>query len=77
MQSVLKIVVVCGAGILIGLASRAFLPDWPGSYIMGKKSGFVVLVPLNRLAFWVCVLTGTLVGIVFMFKAMLQDLSRP
>ena len=76
MQSVLKILVACGIGVLIGLAFRTFLPDWPGTYVMGKRSGFVMLLALNRLAFWVCVIIGVLVGIVFMIKAMVQDLGH-
>jgi len=69
----LKIVCMCVGGLLLGLALRTVLPQSPGLFIMGNREGLVL--PLNRLAFWVCVVIGLVAGAIMMGKAMLRDLG--
>jgi hypothetical protein len=69
----LKIACMWVGGFLLGLALRTVLPQSPGLFIMGKHHGFVL--PLNRLAFWVCPAIGLVAGGITMGKAMLRDLG--
>ncbi len=69
----IKIVSVWITALVLGLTLRAILPNLPGLHIMRKGVGFVF--PMNRLAFWVCVMTGFVAGAILMVKAMLRDLG--
>ena len=69
----IKIGLIWSAGLLLGLFLRTVLPTLPGLFIMRKDVGFVL--PLNRLAFWVCLIIGFVVGTIFMVRAMAQDLG--
>ena len=68
-----KIISLCGGGLLLGLALRAVLPQTPAPFVMFKDQGFVL--PLNRLAFWVCLLAGLAAGGITMARAMVRDLG--
>jgi hypothetical protein len=67
----LKIFCMCVGGFLLGLALRTVLPQSPRLFIMGNRERLVL--PLNRLAFWACVLIGLVTGAILVGKAMLRD----
>ena len=61
------------SSVALALALRAFLPSAPSLFVTVAR-GHVVL-PLNRLAFWACLLIALSIGVVMMGKAMLWDLG--
>ena len=73
MQSGIKVASIWSAGLLLGLALRRFLPALPGVFMMRKAGGIVL--PLNRVAFWFCLVIGLVTGVVVMVRAMAQDLG--
>lgn len=67
MQIGIEIASIWAAGILLGLALRATLPSHLGLGVTFKH--VVIGMPLNRLAFWVCVMAGLILGGILIVKA--------
>jgi hypothetical protein len=73
MQSWAKTIIIWAAGLLIGMALRVSLPTLPSIFITHKETH--VVLPLNRLAFWACVLIALVLGTIEMVRAMAYDLG--
>jgi hypothetical protein len=75
MRRLVEIVSIWGAGLLVGLALRVSLRRWQGVHFSTKRWGYTLLLPPGRVAFWICVTSGLLLGLVLLVKAMLRDLG--
>lgn len=73
MRLALEGVLFAIAGLLVGLMLRSVLPAGFGLDIV--RGNVAHVFPLTRLAFWVSVMSGILVGLILIVKAMLQDLG--
>jgi hypothetical protein len=72
MNDALKVVVMWGAGLLIGLLLRLTLPAIPSLFIVRQNVAYVL--PLNRLAFWSCLTIGFIIGLIPLVRVMAHDL---
>jgi len=71
-ESWIRIACASGVGVLLGAALRALLPSGPGIFVAGR--GRTLFLPLNRLAFWACVLSALVLAAMALVRAMLDDL---
>ncbi len=73
MSTTIKIVGTLIAGVISGVVLRVVIPLRWGIFFMGKETGHVI--PLNRLAFWACLLVAIGFGAIQLIKAFGRDLG--
>ncbi len=74
MSDVPKVLILWGAGLLTGLILRAIIPPstFPSLFIVREKETYVL--PLNRIAFWICIGAGLVAGLLPLAKVIMHDL---
>ena len=68
-----KIALVWTGGFLLAVAVNALLPDKVGLTLTGSEN--TLLIPFNRIGFWVCLLAALTVTALVVLRAMAADLG--
>jgi hypothetical protein len=72
-QLAFRIAIVWTGGFLLAVAVNVLLPDKVGLTLYGKQTA--LLVPFNRIGFWVCLLAALTVTALVVLRAMLADIG--
>jgi len=71
-ESWIRIASASGVAVFLGTALRFVLPSGPGIFVAGRAR--TVFLPLNRLAFWACILSALVLAAIALVRAMAEDL---
>ena len=71
-QPVLRPIAAAFIGAIVGLVCRELLPSKSGISIL--RGSVTILMPFNRMAFWICVFGGMVGAIGILVRAMFRDL---
>lgn len=73
LQLAFKIALVWTGGFLLAVAVNALLPNKVGLTLYGQENA--IMLPFNRIGFWVCLLAAVTVTALVVLRAMAADLG--
>jgi hypothetical protein len=73
LQLAFRIAIVWTAGFLLAAAINALLPDKVGLTLYGKET--TLMIPFNRIGFWICLLAAVTVTALVVLRAMVADIG--